>query len=107
MSDVAWPRSSRPPAAASGSAARPPSPSNRSPPTAVATVIWPALNATRTQGLRSTNRSAISVESAEIQMPAPPPQSTALDRPAVAERLHVAEPDSVLLHIVSDTRQMT
>ena len=49
----------------------------------------------------------MSVESAEIQIPAPWPHSTALDRPAVADRLHVAEPESVLLHIVSETRQMT
>ena len=107
MSVAACARSSRPPPPAAGSASRPPSPSNSSAPTAVATAICPALNATRTHGLRSTNRSATSVDSAEIQMPAPVPHSTALESPAVAERLHVAVPESVLLHIVSETRQIT
>src|ERR1041385_4409084 len=90
-----------------GSAVRPPSQPKTIAPTHVATAIWPELNATRTQGFRSTNQSAISVERAEIQMSAPGPHSTALERPAVADRLHVDEPESVLLHIVSETRQMT
>src|SRR5688572_8904762 len=107
MSEVAWLRSSTPPPANTGSAARPPSHLNSVAPTAVATAICPALNATRTHGFRSTNRSATSVDSAEIQMPAPFPHSAALDSPAVADRLHVAAPESVLLHIVSETRQMT
>src|SRR5262249_49639431 len=96
-----------PPPAASGSATRPPSHWNRIAPTPVATAIWPALNATRTHGLRSTNRSAMSVLSAEIHSPAPGPHSTALDSPAVADRLQVAAPEMVLLHIVSETRQIT
>ena len=76
-------------------------------PTAVATAICAALNITRTRGFRSTNRSAMSVENAEIHSPAPAPHSTALESPAVADKLHVAPPEMVLLHIVSETRQIT
>ena len=107
MSVVACARSIPAPPGSTGTAPRPPSQSNSSAPTPVASAIWLALNATRTAGLRSTNMSATSVESAEIQMPAALPKRTALDSPTVADRLQVAEPESVLLHIVSDTRQMT
>src|SRR6185436_9619274 len=106
MSDVECARSSVP-LAPTGSAARPPSTWNSSAPAAVATAICAELNATRTQGLRSTNRSAMNVDSAEIHIPAPPPHSTALGSPTGAERLHVAPPEMVLFHIVSETRQIT
>src|SRR5690349_326727 len=103
---VACARSKNAAPGATGSAVRPPSQAKNIAPTHVATEICPALNATRIHGFRNTSQSAMSVESAEIQMPAPGPHSTALARPAVAERLQVESPDSVLFHIVSETRQM-
>src|SRR5258708_4877553 len=89
-----------------GSAVRPPSQPKIIAPTHVATAIWPELNATRIHGFRSTNQSAISVESAEIQMPAPGPHSTALERPAGADRRHGGEAAGGLLHLVSGTPPM-
>src|SRR5260221_12613595 len=90
-----------------GSAVRPPSQPKIIAPTHVATAIWPELNATRIHGFRSTNQSAISVESAEIQMPAPGPHRTAFERPAAAARLTVVEQASWLHHIYSTHWLMT
>ena len=58
-------------------------------------------------GLRSTNRSASSVLVMLIHIPAGEPKSTIAERPAVDERLVVASPESVALHMVSETRQIT